>query len=64
MTKTQLYEGYKKLKENGVKRFGFHYMIVSNELNYKNLIDLFDYMTDILLDISNKLDINFEFIGI
>ncbi len=32
-TREQLFEGYRKLREQGVKRFGLHAMIVSNELS-------------------------------
>ncbi|MDP7116088.1 MAG: diaminopimelate decarboxylase, partial [Candidatus Woesearchaeota archaeon] len=38
-TKKQLLEGYKLLKEKGVKRFGLHTMVASNELNPDYHID-------------------------
>ena len=32
-TRDQLFEGYKRLKAKGVKRFGIHTMVASNELD-------------------------------
>ncbi|MEE1289456.1 MAG: diaminopimelate decarboxylase, partial [Spirochaetota bacterium] len=38
-TRDQLFEGYKMLQEKGVKRFGLHTMIASNELNADYFIE-------------------------
>ena len=50
-TKEQLLEGYKKLKGYGVKRFGLHTMVASNELNieyfYETARMLFGLMKEI-----------------
>ncbi|KAF2956972.1 diaminopimelate decarboxylase [Marinitoga sp. 38H-ov] len=57
-------EGYKKMKELGVKRFGFHSMLVSNTLEE----DLIEKNTEIIFRtvkrISDILNIEFEFIDI
>ncbi|MBI2338017.1 diaminopimelate decarboxylase, partial [Candidatus Daviesbacteria bacterium] len=39
MTRKQLFEGYKTMKNKGVKRFGLHTMVVSNELNIDALAE-------------------------
>ncbi|GAB6189696.1 diaminopimelate decarboxylase [Marinitoga arctica] len=60
----KLIEGYKFLKNLGVRRFGLHAMIVSNTLD----IDLITKNTEIIFKtvdkISRKLNIEFEFIDI
>ena len=51
LTKDQLFEGYKRLKGYGVKRFGLHTMVASNELNvdyfYETARMLFGLMKEI-----------------
>jgi diaminopimelate decarboxylase len=36
MTKPQIIEAYRQLKSAGVKQFGLHTMLLSNELDYRN----------------------------
>ena len=60
----QVYEGYARLKELGVKRFGLHTMVASNELNPKYFIETAEILFDLVVEISNELDITFEFVNI
>ncbi|MCK4522329.1 MAG: diaminopimelate decarboxylase [Nanoarchaeota archaeon] len=60
-TKEQLFEGYKIMKEKGVKRFGLHTMVASNELNPQYFIDTAKMLFELIVDISKKLNIKFEF---
>ncbi len=62
-TKEQLFEGYKILKDKGVKRFGLHTMVASNELNPDYFIETARILFDLVVEISNKLEISFEFIN-
>lgn len=62
-TKEQLFEGYKICKEKGVKRFGLHTMVASNELDPEYFIDTVNMLVDVAHEISNALDIKFEFIN-
>lgn len=62
-TKEQLFEGYKICKEKGVKRFGLHTMVASNELNPDYFVDTVDMLLNLVLEISKTLDIKFEFIN-
>ena len=64
MTKDQLFEAYKIMKQKGVKRFGLHTMIVSNELSADVLIETADMLFDLVVAISKKLAIHFEFIDL
>ena len=63
-TKEQLFEGYKILKEKGVKRFGLHTMIASNELDYNYFIETAEMLFDMVIEINKELGILFEFINI
>ena len=63
-TKQQLIEGYKICKEKGVKRFGIHTMMVSNELKVENLIETARMMFELALEIKEKTGIDLEFINL
>jgi diaminopimelate decarboxylase len=60
-TRDQLFEGYKKLKDKGVKRFGIHTMVASNELDVNYFIETAEIIFDTIVDIHNELGIKFEF---
>lgn len=60
-TREQLFEGYKILKEKGVKRFGIHTMVASNELDPDYFIETAEIVFDVIVDIAKELDIRFEF---
>ena len=63
-TREQLFEGYRLLKEKGVKRFGIHTMVASNELNPQYFIDTAEILFDLMLEISRAVGITFEFANI
>jgi len=63
-TKDQLLKGYAMLKAKGVKRFGIHTMIASNELDYRYFVETADMLFDLVVDISRKVGINFEFVNL
>ena len=63
-TRKQLFEGYKIVKNKGAKRFGLHTMIASNELDPNYFIETAKMLFDLVVEISLKLDIKFEFINI
>ena len=60
-TREQLFEGYKKLKDKGVKRFGIHTMVASNELDADYFVETAEIVFDVIVDIAQELDIHFEF---
>lgn len=60
-TRDQLFEGYKILKEKGVKRFGFHTMVASNELDPNYFIETAEIVFNLIAEISKKLNIKIEF---
>jgi diaminopimelate decarboxylase len=63
-TKSQLMEGYRALRDKGVKRFGLHTMIASNELNPQYFVDTAIMLLDLVVELSRTLNIHFEFINI
>ena len=64
LTKEQLIEGYKIMKKKGVKRFGLHTMVVSNELDVKNIIHTAEMLFDLAVEIKEKTGIELEFINL
>jgi len=64
LTRAQLFEAYKIMKEKGVKRFGLHTMIVSNMLDPEYLIQTANMLFELVVELSKKLDIKFEFVNL
>lgn len=64
MTKEQLFEGYQMLKNKGVTRFGLHTMISTQVLDANYFIDTARMLFELVIEISIKCDITFEFVNI
>lgn len=64
LTKLQLFEAYKILKSKGVKRFGLHTMVVSNELDINALAETAKMLFDIAVEVYKSLGIKLEFINL
>lgn len=63
MTREQIFEAYKMLKDRGVRRFGIHSMIASNELRWNVIVEIFKHMLELTKEIMKKVDIEFEYIN-
>jgi diaminopimelate decarboxylase len=63
-TKKQLFEGYEYCKKAGVKRFGLHAMVASNELDGEYFVETAKILFEEVLEISKKVEISFEFINL
>ncbi|WP_406657448.1 diaminopimelate decarboxylase [Methanolobus sp. ZRKC2] len=63
-TREQLFEGYKIMKEKGVKRFGLHTMVASNELEPEYFVETARILFELVAELSNELDIRFEFVNL
>ena len=61
MTKEQLFETYRLAKAAGIRRFGLHTMIASNELDIEYFVETAIMLFDLVLEIQNELGITFEF---
>jgi diaminopimelate decarboxylase len=63
-TRDQLFEGYRLLKEKGVKRFGLHTMVASNELNPDYFVETAQMLFDLVVELNHALGIRFEFLNL
>jgi len=61
LTKNQIFEAMAYCKDNGVKRFGIHTMVVSNCINADELQQTAEMLFNLVKDIKDKLDIAIEF---
>ena len=60
----QLFEGYRILKERGVKRFGLHTMVASNELDGSFFVETARMLFDLAIRIQQQLDVRIEFVNL
>jgi diaminopimelate decarboxylase len=60
-TREQLFEGYRILAAKGVKRFGIHTMVASNELDPRYFIETARILFEVIAEISAEPGITFEF---
>lgn len=63
-TRDQLFQGYKAAREKGVKRFGLHTMVVSNELNVDYHVETARMLFGLVADLSREIGIRFEFVNL
>ena len=63
-TRPQLFEGYRYCLERGVKRFGLHTMVASNELDGSYFIETAELLFRLVVEISQELGITFEFVNL
>ncbi|MFY9228357.1 MAG: diaminopimelate decarboxylase [Candidatus Microsaccharimonas sp.] len=64
LTKKQLMEAYKRCQAKGVKRFGLHTMIASNELNEDYFVETAKMLFELAVEIKHQLGIELEFIDL
>ena len=64
LTKEQIMDAYKIMVNKGVKRFGLHTMVASNELNPTYFIDTAKMLFDLVIQISQTHSIQFEFVNL
>ncbi|OHD67639.1 MAG: diaminopimelate decarboxylase [Spirochaetes bacterium RBG_16_49_21] len=63
-TRDQLFEGYRILRAKGIKRFGLHTMVASNELDPDYFVDTAEMLFDLVIDIKAALGLRFEFVNL
>lgn len=63
-TREQLFECYSKMKAAGVKRFGIHTMVASNELDPEYIIDTAKLLFSLVAEITARTGVEFEFVNI
>ncbi|HAH24194.1 MAG TPA: diaminopimelate decarboxylase [Prolixibacteraceae bacterium] len=60
-TREQLFEGYQMLLDKGVKRFGLHTMVASNELDSAYFVETAQILFDLIVELNQRLGIHIEF---
>ncbi|WP_167617441.1 diaminopimelate decarboxylase [Maribellus sediminis] len=60
-THKQMIEGYQLLKEKGVKRFGIHTMVASNELDPDYFVETAELLFKLVLEVYQKTGVEIEF---
>jgi len=63
LTRKQILDAYRIMKTRGVKRFGIHTMVISNELDASYFIETANMMFDLIDEIYRTLDIKVEFVN-
>jgi diaminopimelate decarboxylase len=63
-TREQLFEGYRLAQERGVKRFGLHTMVASNELNPQFFVETAEMLFSLAVDLHTELGIRLEFVNL
>ncbi len=63
-TREQLFEGYRILRDKGVKRFGLHTMVASNELNPDYFVETAQMLFDLVVELNAALGIKFELLNL
>lgn len=64
MTREQIFEAYKMLRDKWVKRFWLHTMVASNELNPDYFIETAKILFELVKELEEKLWIIFEFVNL
>jgi len=64
LTRDQVIAAYRIMQQKGVKRFGIHTMVISNELNPDSFIATANMMFDLIVDIHKEVGISFEFVNL
>ncbi len=60
----QIAEAYRRARDGGVRRFGLHTMLVSNERDYAYMVETTRMLLDLAAWLMGELGIRFEFINI
>jgi diaminopimelate decarboxylase len=63
-TREQLIEGYRLLKQKGVKRFGLHTMVASNELSLDYHLETGRLLFELAVEIKDKTGVILEFVNL
>jgi diaminopimelate decarboxylase len=64
LTRAQIFDAYRIAREKGVKRFGLHTMVVSNELRTEYFLDTARMLFELASEIKATLGIDLEFINL
>lgn len=63
-TREQLGEGYRQLKAKGVRRFGLHTMVASNELNPEFFVETAKMLFQLAVELARDPGVKIEFVNL
>ena len=63
LTKDQIFKAYSIMKGKGVKRFGLHTMVASNELDPDYIVETAKMLFELVIELKDKTDIRIEFVN-
>ena len=63
-TREQLFEGYRQLKAKGVRRFGLHTMVASNELNPEFFVETAKMLFQLAAELARDPGVRIEFVNL
>ncbi|MEO2032779.1 MAG: diaminopimelate decarboxylase [Planctomycetaceae bacterium] len=63
-TESQLFDGYRRLDQLGVRRFGLHTMVASNELDSSFFVETARMLFDLVIRIHQQLNVRIEFVNL
>lgn len=64
LSRGQIFDAYKLCRDEGVKRFGLHTMVASNELNAAFFADTAKILFDLCIEIKERLGIRIDFVDL
>ena len=64
LTREQLFEAYRIALDKGVRRFGLHTMVISNELHADSFINTARLMFHLAVELKDKFGIKLEFVDL
>ena len=63
-TRDQVFEGYRRLKRRGVRRFGLHTMVASNERNAEFFVETGRMLFELAREVYRDCDARLEFVNL
>lgn len=64
LTREQIFEAYKICKDRGVKRFGLHTMVASNELNPDYFVETAQLLFTLAVELKEKVGVAVKFVNL
>jgi len=63
LTREQMFAAYAAAREKGVKQFGIHTMVASNELNVEYFVETADILLQLLVELTETTGISIDFLN-
>ena len=64
LTREQIFEAYKICKDRGVRRFGLHTMVASNELNPDYFVETAQLLFTLAVELKEQVGVSLEFVNL